>query len=173
MCFLFCFVFCFCFNIVFCPQVTCGWRDVKIQELRRGRGHSKCGLWTWHEHDRLLVTASALNTADAEEYRRTMTHWTVHTLNATDTFQITPWHSTPRGNFTPPFHTIALLHTIPHHFTLCSPSRPQTLLQTLNPTGNWILDWTLPTLNNSKQTMNAVDCNPANTIDYVCYRLYL
>ena len=73
------------FYIVFCPQVTCDWRDVKIQELRRGRGHSKCGLWTWHEHDRLLVTASALNTADAEEYRRTMTHWTVHTLNATDT----------------------------------------------------------------------------------------
>ena len=32
-----------------------------------------------------MVTASALNTADAEEYRRTMTHWTVHTLNATDT----------------------------------------------------------------------------------------
>ena len=27
-----------------------------------------------HEHDRLLVTASALNTADAEEYKRTMTH---------------------------------------------------------------------------------------------------
>ena len=38
-----------------------------------------------YEHDRLLVTASALNTADAEVYRRTMTHWTVHTLNATDT----------------------------------------------------------------------------------------
>ena len=26
------------------------------------------------EHDRLLVTASALNTADTEEYRRRMTH---------------------------------------------------------------------------------------------------
>ena len=31
--------------------------------------------WQW--------TASALNTADTEEYRRRMTHWTVHTLNAT------------------------------------------------------------------------------------------
>ena len=30
-------------------------------------------------------TASALNTADTEEYRRRMTHWTVHTLNTTDT----------------------------------------------------------------------------------------
>ena len=30
-------------------------------------------------------TASALNTADTEEYRQRMTHWTVHTLNATDT----------------------------------------------------------------------------------------
>ena len=30
-------------------------------------------------------------------------------------------------------------------------------------TDNWILDWTPPTLNNSRQTMNAVDCNPANT----------
>ena len=38
----------------------------------------------------------------------------------------------------------------------------------LNSTDNWIL----PTL--SRQTMNAVDCNPADTerIDYVCYRLY-
>ena len=26
------------------------------------------------EHDRLVVTASALNTADTEEYRRRMTH---------------------------------------------------------------------------------------------------
>ena len=33
----------------------------------------------------------------------------------------------------------------------------------LNATENWILDWTLPTLNNSRQTMNALDCNPANT----------
>ena len=31
------------------------------------------------EHDGLLV-----NTADTEEYRRRMTHWTVRTLNATD-----------------------------------------------------------------------------------------
>ena len=39
-------------------------------------------------------------------------------------------------------------------------------LQTLNAIDSephWILDWTLPTLNNSRQTMNAVDCNPANT----------
>ena len=44
----------------------------------------------------------------------------------------------------------------------------------LNPTDNWILDWTLPTLNNSRQIMNAIDCNPANSedLDYVCYRLY-
>ena len=27
-----------------------------------------------YEHDRLLVTASALNTADTEEYRRRVTH---------------------------------------------------------------------------------------------------
>ena len=39
-------------------------------------------------------------------------------------------------------------------------------LQTLNPTDNWILDWTLLTLNNSRQTMNAIDCNPANTEDH-------
>ena len=30
-------------------------------------------------------TASALNTADTEEYRQRMTHWTVHTMNAIDT----------------------------------------------------------------------------------------
>ena len=28
---------------------------------------------------------------------------------------------------------------------------------------NWILDWTLLTLNNSRQTMNAADSHPANT----------
>ena len=38
--------------------------------------------WTWHTHG---WTASALNTADTEEYRRRMTHWTVHTLNTIDT----------------------------------------------------------------------------------------
>ena len=74
-------------------------------------------------------TASALNTADTEEYRRRMTHWTVHTLNAIDT-----------------------------ELTLNA--------KTLNPTDIWILDWTLPTLNNSRQTMNAIDCNPANTEDH-------
>ena len=40
------------------------------------------------EHDMNMTdswwTASALNTAETEEYRRRMTHWTVHTLNATD-----------------------------------------------------------------------------------------
>ena len=84
------------------------------------------------EHDMNMTdswwTASALNTADTEQYRRRMTHWTIHTLNATDT-----------------------------ELTL------NVTLQTLNPTGNWILDWTLLTLNNSGQTMNAVNCNPANT----------
>ena len=65
-------------------------------------------------------------------------HWTLHDKERTNcseryaqpypyhkTFKITPWHSTPHGNhhFTP----YALLHhTILHHFTLCSPSRPQT-----------------------------------------------
>ena len=41
------------------------------------------------EHDMNMAdswwTASALNTADTEVYRRRMTHWTVHALNATDT----------------------------------------------------------------------------------------
>ena len=117
-------LFYFIFYIVFCPQVTCGWRDVKkIQELRRGRGHSKCG------HDMNMTdswwTASAMNTANTEEYRE----W--------PTEQYTPW----------------TLQTLNWHWTL----------HTLNPTLNWILDWTLPTLNNSRQTMNAVDCKPANT----------
>ena len=65
--------------------------------------------------------------------------WTLQTLKSTDgewpTEQYTPW----------------TLQTLNRHWTL------------RNPTDNWILDWTLPTLNNSRQTMNAVDCNPANT----------
>ena len=40
------------------------------------------------------------------------------------------------------------------------------MLLTRYPTDNWILDWTLPTLNNSRQTMNAVNCNLANTEDH-------
>ena len=74
--------------------------------------------------------------------------WTLQTLKNADgewpTEQYTPW----------------TLQTLNWHWTL----------YTLNPSDNWILDWTLPILNNSRQTMNAVDCNPANTIDYVCYR---
>ena len=85
------------------------------------------------EHDMNMTdswwTASALNTADTEEYRRGMAHWTVHSLNATDTEL-----------------TLNTIDFEPH---------------------NWILDWTLPALNN-RQTMNAI----ANTIDYVCYRFY-
>ena len=107
-------------------MTLCGWRDVKIQELRRGRGHSKCGLWTWHEHDRLLV-----NSQCSEHCRR----WRVQTEND-------PLNSTHPERY--------------RHWTL----------QTLNPTDNWILDWTLLTLNNSRQTMNAIDCNPANTEDH-------
>ena len=64
-------------------------------------------------------------------------HWRVQTEND-------PLNST-HGPWT--------LQTLNWHWTL----------QTLNPTDNWIPDWTLPTLNNSRQTMNAVDCNPVNT----------
>ena len=106
-------------------MTLCGWRDVKIQKLCRGRGHSKCGLWTWHEHDRLLV-----NSQCSEHCR----HWRVQMEND-------PLNGThPECN---------------KHWCWT--------LQTLNPTDIWILDWTLPTLNNNRQTMNAVDCNPANT----------
>ena len=108
--------------------MTCGWRDVKIQELRRSRGHSKCGLWTWHEHDRLLV-----NSQCSEHCR----HWRVQTEND-------PLDSTHPERY--------------RHWTL----------QTLHPTDNWILDWTLPTLNNSRQTMNAVDCNHATEHYWLC-----
>ena len=106
-------------------MTLCGWRDVKIQELRRSGGHSKCQLWTWHKHDRLLV-----NSQCSEHCR----HWRVQTEND-------PLNSTHPERY--------------RHWTL----------QTLNPTDNWILDWTLLTLNNSRQTMNAIDCNPANTED--------
>ena len=99
--------------------MTCGWRDVKIQELRRGRGHSRCGLWTWQ----------TLGYSQCFEHCR---HWRVQTEND-------PLNSTHPERY--------------WHWPL----------QTLNPTDNWILDWTLPTLNNSRQTMNAADCNPANT----------
>ena len=67
--------------------------------------------------------------------------WTLQSLKSTDgewpIEQYTPW----------------TLQTLNWHWTL----------QTLNPTDSWILDWTLPTLNNSRQTMYAIDCNPANT----------
>ena len=47
------------------------------------------------EHDMDMTdscwTASALNTADTEEYRQRMTHWTVHTLNTTDTERYRLW----------------------------------------------------------------------------------
>ena len=107
--------------IVFCPQVTlCGWRDVKIQELRRGRGPSECGLWTWQTlgEQPVLWTLQTLKSTDEEWPTEQYAPWTLQTLN---------WH------------------------------------WTLNPTDNWILEWTLPTLNKTRQTMNAVDCNPDNT----------
>ena len=47
------------------------------------------------EHDMNMTdswwTGSALNTAVTEEYRRRMTHWTVHTPNATDTERYRLW----------------------------------------------------------------------------------
>ena len=81
-----------------------------------------------------------LNTVYTESYwhinsTELTLHWKLHNkeqtaLNATHnlvypyhkTFKITPWHSTPHCNFTPPFHTIrsssphhsAPLHTVVH-----------------------------------------------------------
>ena len=68
-------------------------------------------------------------------------HWRVQMENQWPTKQYTRW----------------TLQTLPLNTTDSEPHWQ------LNPTDSWMPDWTLPTLNNSKQTINAVDCNPANT----------
>ena len=100
-------------------------------------------LWTLLALNADIGYGLTLNTVYTESYwhinnTELTLHWTLHDKERTNcseryaqpypyhkTFKITPWHSTPHGNhhFTP----YALLHhTILHHFTLCSPSRPQT-----------------------------------------------
>ena len=80
------------------------------------------------EHDMNMTdswwTASALNTADTEEYRRGMAHWTVHTLNATDTEL-----------------TLNTIDFEPHNWTLDWTLPALNNRQTMNPIANTEHHW--------------------------------
>ena len=87
------------FYIVICRRVTCGWRDVKIQDLCRGQDIQSVD-WTWQTR----WTVNDLNTADTERRAQAenapteqYTRWTLQTpntmlkLNTTDTEHYRLW----------------------------------------------------------------------------------
>ena len=121
--------------IVICPRVTlCGWRDVKIQELYRGRGPSECGLWTWQTlgEQPVLWTLQTLNL----EYRRRMTHW----LNSTHPERYRHWTLCWDCTLQTLNTMLRLYTTDTEHYGLWTP-------------------WTLPTLNNGAEWCEMVAWN--------------
>ena len=113
------------FNLIFTLYFVLRWPSV-VDGMLKFKNCAGAEDIQSMDFERDMNTTPLLVNSQCSEHCR---HWTIHTLNATDT-ELT-W-----------------------------------MLLTRYPTDNWILDWTLPTLNNSRQTMNAVNCNLANTEDH-------